>query len=116
MIITPISNAKRTFFVRFGIENFEGYIYHTQVICIKQSIFKEERIGMKLTDAKEGYRGRVLSMDGDSHMISRAVSIGIVPGGIIKVFKNKKKQPVLIYSRDSMIALNREDAANIIVE
>ena len=66
---------------------------------------------MKLTDAKEGYQGRVLSMDGDSHMISRAVSIGIVPGGVVKLLKNRKKQPVLIYSRDSMIALNREDAA-----
>lgn len=71
---------------------------------------------MKLTEAKEGYKGRVLSMDGDSHMISRAISIGIVPGGIVKVFKNRKHQPILIYSRDTMIALNREDAANIIVE
>ena len=71
---------------------------------------------MKLTDAKEGYLGRVVSMDGDNHMISRAVSIGIVPGGIVKVFKNRRKQPVLIYSRDSMIALNREDAACIVVE
>ena len=71
---------------------------------------------MKLTDAKEGYQGRVVSMDGDNHMISRAVSIGIVPGGIVKVFKNRRKQPILIYSRDSMIALNREDAACIVVE
>ncbi|MBR1506752.1 MAG: ferrous iron transport protein A [Eubacterium sp.] len=71
---------------------------------------------MKLTDAKEGYQGRVVSMDGDNHMISRTVSIGIVPGGIVKVFKNRRKQPVLIYSRDSMIALNREDAACIEVE
>ena len=71
---------------------------------------------MKLTEAKEGYKGRVLSMDGDSHMISRVISIGIVPGGIVKVFKNRKHQPILIYSRDTMIALNREDAANIIVE
>ena len=55
-------------------------------------------------------------MDGDNHMISRAVSIGIVTGGIVKVFKNRRKQPVLIYSRDSMIALNREDAACIVVE
>ncbi len=71
---------------------------------------------MKLTDASEGYKGRVISMDGDSHMISRAISIGIVPGGIVKVFKNRSHQPILIYSRDTMIALNREDAAKIIVE
>ena len=71
---------------------------------------------MKLTDASEGYKGRVISMDGDSHMISRAISIGIVPGGIVKVSKNTSHQPVLIYSRDTMIALNREDAAKIIVE
>jgi Fe2+ transport system protein A len=76
----------------------------------------QRRESMKLTDAKEGYQGRVLSMDGDNHMISRAVSIGIVPGGVVKLLKNRRKQPVLIYSRDSMIALNREDAANIIVE
>ena len=71
---------------------------------------------MKLTDVKEGYRGRVVSMDGDSHMISRAISIGVVPGGVLKVLKNRKKQPVLTYCRDTMIALNREDASGIIVE
>ncbi len=68
---------------------------------------------MKLTETKEGFKGRIASMNGDSHMISRAMSIGLVPGGIVEVLKNRRKQPVLLYSRDSMIALNREDAERI---
>ncbi len=56
------------------------------------------------------------SIDGDSRFISRVTSIGITPGSRVKVIKNDKNRPLLIYSRDTMIALNKKECENIKVQ
>lgn len=70
----------------------------------------------KLTDLKDETKGKVAEIIGDIHFQSRITSIGVTVGSEIEVIQNYKKQPVLIYCRDTMIAVNKKEAGNIIVE
>ncbi len=45
--------------------------------------------------------------------MSRITSIGLTPGCSIRVIRNDKNRPMLIYSRDTMIALNRNECKGI---
>ena len=71
---------------------------------------------IKLTDMKKGSEGKVVSVTGDSRFVSRITSIGLTPGCRVSVIKNEKNRPILVYSRDTMIALNRKDCSNIEME
>ena len=68
---------------------------------------------IKLTDMKKGSEGKVVSVTGDSRFVSRITSIGLTPGCRVSVIKNEKNRPIHVYSRDTMIALNRKDCSNI---
>jgi ferrous iron transport protein A len=70
----------------------------------------------KLTEMSKGTEGRVISVKGDSRFVSRITSIGLTPGCHVSMVKNEKNRPILIYSRDTMIALNRKDCENIEME
>ena len=70
----------------------------------------------KLTDMQKGAEGTVVSINGDSRFVSRVTSIGLTPGCKVSMIKNDKNRPILIYSRDTMIALNRKDCSNIEME
>ena len=70
----------------------------------------------KLNEMKKGTEGVVVSVSGDTRFVSRITSIGLTPGCHVSMVKNEGSQPVLIYSRDTMIALNRKDCANIEME
>jgi len=65
---------------------------------------------------KKGNLGKVLSISGNSRFLSRISSIGITIGSTVEVIQNEKKYPVLIYQRDTLIALNREESKKIMVE
>lgn len=71
---------------------------------------------MKLNDAKAGYSGEITAIDGDTRFLSRITSIGLTIGCTIEIMKNDKKQPVLLLSRDSVIAVNRKDCNRIEVK
>ncbi len=58
----------------------------------------------------------IASINGDTRFVSRITSIGLTPGCKLTVIKNEKRRPVLVYSRDTMIALNRNECENIMVE
>ncbi|MBE5831517.1 MAG: ferrous iron transport protein A [Butyrivibrio sp.] len=49
----------------------------------------------------------VKNLSGDQRFISRITSIGLTPGCNLRVLRNDKNRPMLVYSRDTMIALNR---------
>ena len=70
----------------------------------------------KLTNLKDETKGKVAEIIGDIHFQSRITSIGVTVGSEIEIIQNYKKQPVLIYCRDTMIAVNKKEAGNIIVE
>lgn len=68
---------------------------------------------MRLSDAPAGYDGCVTKVTGSTHFLSRAISIGIVEGSRIHVLQNEKGQPVLLYCRDSELALTKKDCEGI---
>ncbi len=70
----------------------------------------------KLVELKKEESGVIATVNGDTRFVSRIKSIGITPGCKITIVKNEKHRPLLVYSRDTMIALNRKECENIIVQ
>ena len=68
---------------------------------------------MKLTEMKNNMFGKVESLKDDEHFLKRITSIGLIEGTDFQVVKNDRKMPVLIYVRQSLIALNRKDCETI---
>ena len=71
---------------------------------------------MTLDQGKPAFHGRVSRIAGDAHLISRLTSIGITENVPFQTVRNNKRMPVLIYLRETLIALNRDDAKKIEVE
>lgn len=71
---------------------------------------------MKLTESKADMQGRIISVQGDDHFMNRITAIGITEGTPFQTVRNDKKMPVLIYLRETLIALNKTDAERIEVE
>ena len=57
--------------------------------------------------------GVVREITGDSRFISRIISIGLTPNSSFTVLKNDGSSPMLVYCRDTMIAINRKECAQI---
>jgi ferrous iron transport protein A len=53
---------------------------------------------------------------GDSRFIGRITAIGLTVGSEIEVLQNRRNHPVLLYSRDTMVAVGAGEAAKILVE
>lgn len=70
----------------------------------------------KLAEMNQGEEGIISSINGDTRYISRVTSIGITPGCRVRIVKNDKNRPIIVYSRDTMIALNSAESRNIEVE
>ena len=64
----------------------------------------------KLSETSSGERGIICDIEGDTRFLSRITSIGPVT-----VLQNERKRPLLLFSRDSMIALNREECGKIMI-
>jgi ferrous iron transport protein A len=69
-----------------------------------------------LNELKANSEGVVASIDGDARYLSRITSIGITPGCHIKVLKNDRNRPMLVFMRYTMVALNKEESRNIKIE
>lgn len=70
----------------------------------------------KLTKLKNGQKARIAAVDGDRRYLSRITSIGLNIGCEIEMLQNVKHCPLLVYGRDTMIALNRKESERISVE
>ena len=70
---------------------------------------------MSLNDVRENTDAIINELKGDARFISRITSIGLTPGCRVSIIKNDKNRPVLLYSRDTMIAVNRKECAGILV-
>lgn len=67
----------------------------------------------KLSEMPAGAKGRIEALEGDSRFMSRVISMGLTIGCPIEVLQNEKKQPILIFGRDTMVALNRKECEKI---
>ena len=71
---------------------------------------------MKLTEMKRDTFGKVESLKNDERFLKRITSIGLTEDTSFQVVKNDRKMPVLVYVRESLIALNRNDCESIEVK
>ena len=71
---------------------------------------------MKLTEVQTGQKAKILLVEGDRRYLSRITSIGLNVGCKVEMLQNIKGRPLLVYGRDTMIALNREESERIMVE
>ncbi|WP_027398995.1 FeoA family protein [Anaerovorax odorimutans] len=70
----------------------------------------------KLSSANKGEKGKITSIKGDSRFLSRITSIGLTVGSNVEIIQNQKKYPVLVFGRDTMIAINRSECEKIMLE
>lgn len=71
---------------------------------------------MKLTEMKPDQNGVIRKIGGDAHFLNRITAIGVTEGTEFQTVHNDKKMPVLVYLRETLIAVNRADAERIEVE
>ncbi len=71
---------------------------------------------MKLSELKAGTSAKVVSLGNDERFVKRITSIGMSEGVDLDVIKNDRKMPVLIYVRETLLALNRNDCERIEME
>jgi ferrous iron transport protein A len=69
-----------------------------------------------LTELLRGQKAVVAAINGDGHFLSCITAIGLTPGCPVEILRNERRQPVLVYSRDTMIAVSRREGAKIMME
>lgn len=70
----------------------------------------------KLSETITGQEAVVAAVEGDNRFLSRITSIGLTVGCKVSVLQNVKKRPLLVFGRDTVIALNRDECSQILVE
>lgn len=68
-----------------------------------------------LSDTKPGKKYYILSIRDEARLVNRLLSMGLMNGSQIEICQNQKKQPVLIFARDTLIAIGREESKKITV-
>ena len=71
---------------------------------------------MFLPELESGKKAKIIKIHGDKRYLTRVTAIGLSVGCRIEMLQNVKKKPLLIYGRDTMIALDRRESENIEVE
>lgn len=69
-----------------------------------------------LANGKRGERGYISAVNGTNRLMVRITSIGLTIGCKVEILQNHKERPLLLFERDTVIALNRNDAEKIIME
>lgn len=68
-----------------------------------------------LSNAQPGNQYRILEIKKENRLENRLSSMGLLCGSTIEVCQNSKKQPVLIFVRDTLVAIGRKESEKIIV-
>lgn len=71
---------------------------------------------MNLSTAAAGSQVRVTNLGGDMQQLSRLASVGVIPGSVLQVRRNDRRRPLLVFSRDTLLALGRRGCDDIQVE
>lgn len=62
-----------------------------------------------------GEKAVIDSLSGDNNFISRVISTGFTPLTEVTMVQNRRKGPLLVYLRDTHMAIGREEARRIII-
>lgn len=68
-----------------------------------------------LSDAQPGNRYCILEIKKENRLENRLSSMGLLCGSDIDICQNREKQPVLVFARDTLVAIGREESKKIIV-
>lgn len=68
-----------------------------------------------LSETKPGKRYIVKEIKDEARLVNRLSSMGLLCGSTIDVCQNNRKQPVLIFTRDTLVAIGREESKKIMV-
>ncbi len=71
---------------------------------------------LTLTELKKGQEAQIVHINGDRRYLSRVTSIGLSVGCSIEMLQNVPDYPLLVYGRETMIALNRKECKSITIE
>jgi ferrous iron transport protein A len=71
---------------------------------------------MSISEAKKGQLYRIRKIGGGVQFLSRVTSAGLTPGTRVEILQSSGRLPVLLYARDTMLAVNRKEAGQIEVE
>lgn len=70
---------------------------------------------MNLTQLKTNSVAVIETLNGESHFLSRIVGMGFTPTAKIKMIQNKKGSALIVFIKDTMVAIESKEAENIIV-
>ena len=70
---------------------------------------------MTLSEAEAGKTYSVIQIKDEARLKNRLSSMGLMCGSKLEVCQNRKKQPVLIFVRDTLVAIGREESKKITV-
>lgn len=67
-----------------------------------------------LSHAQPGKKYFIREIKDESRLINRLSSMGLLRGSQIEVCQNHKKQPVLVFARDTLVAIGRGESEKIL--
>lgn len=70
---------------------------------------------LTLSEAQPGKCYIVKEIKEEERLVNRLSSMGVLCQNRLEVCQNNKKQPVLIFVRDTLVAIGREECKKIIV-
>lgn len=70
---------------------------------------------LTLSAAQPGKQYIVKEIKDEARLTNRLSSMGVLCGSQIEVCQNNRKQPVLIFTRDTLVAIGREESKKIVI-
>lgn len=68
-----------------------------------------------LSEAKPGIRYVIEEIRDEARLVNRLSSMGMLQGSQIEICQNNKKQPVLVFARDTLVAIGRQESKKIMI-
>ena len=68
-----------------------------------------------LSAAAPSKRYTIRAIKDETRLVNRLSSMGLVCGSTLEVCQNLKKQPVLVFARDTLVAIGREESKKILL-
>lgn len=70
---------------------------------------------MTLSETIPGKRYLVKGIKDEARLVNRLSSMGVMCGSQVEICQNHKKQPVLVFTRDTLVAIGRKESEKIFV-
>ena len=82
---------------------------------LKRQMHRQQR-AKTLDQLESGQSSVIKELIGGQHFISRATAIGFTPGAEVVSVQNYRSLPLIVFLRDTQIAIDRVEARRIVVD